>query len=600
MKRFIKTLNKKYTFTQIESTLIDQFIKNKNLKKNKFFDDYFTNNKTISDPKILKKFKKNTTIDKLFNAFEIMNKDKKISGVYYTSNQIIELMINNIVFKETDKIIDIGCGASNFLYFIGKKIKYQNPSLKMKDIIENNLYGIDNSKLAIIRSGLILNLLMIEFEEYEDINTNLYHTDTLSYQFKQKYDYVIGNPPYVRIQNLEEDTIKHIRNKYRFTKEGNIDIYIVFMEIGLNILKETGKLIYIVSNTFFRSSCCKKFRQFLIKDNIIEKIINLEDIVVFDDTNTYTCIIQMSKNKNDNKIKYHNVTDKNELLLVDEKDTNLPLIDNIVEKVMNKMLPIKKTERINYKEIILRDDGEPFVFINNDFIDKIESLKSLGEYCHINCGIATLADSLFILKADNNLNIEEGILKNIVKASKIKDPNYSNLQIVWPYDDEGKIIKENILKQKYPICYKYLLSIKEKLDKRDKGKINKMGWYAFGRSQGITSSFGKKILTSTMNLKPNFVIMNDINLTFYSGYSIKIKDESTISYNNLQKILNSEIMEKYIKTTSRTYSGGWKSYTKASMIKFGIPELNKNQIKLLTDLKDRNDINKFLNKIYKL
>ena len=264
------------------------------------------------------------------------------------------------------------------------------------------------------------------------------------------------------------------------------------MEIGLNILKETGKLIYIVSNTFFRSSCCKKFRQFLIQDNLIEKIINLEDIVVFDDTNTYTCIIQMSKNKINNKIKYHNVIDKSELILVDEKETNLPLIDNIVEKVINKMLPIKKTEKIKYKEIILRDNGEPFIFTNKNFINKVESFKSLGEYCHINCGIATLADSLFILKPDNNLNIEEGILKNIVKASKINDPKYSNLKIVWPYDDKGKIIKENILKQKYPNCYKYLLSIKEKLDKRDKGKINKMGWYAFGRSQGITSSFGKK------------------------------------------------------------------------------------------------------------
>ena len=136
MKRFIKSLNKKYSNHEIEATIIDQYIKSKNLSTNNFFNDYFNKNPSIEDKKVLKRFKKNATIDKLFNMFEIMNKDKKLSGVYYTSNQIIELMINNLVFKKTDKIIDISCGVSNFLYFIGKKIKYHNPDMKMKDIIQ--------------------------------------------------------------------------------------------------------------------------------------------------------------------------------------------------------------------------------------------------------------------------------------------------------------------------------------------------------------------------------------------------------------------------------------------------------------------------------
>ena len=601
MKRFIKSLNKKYSNHEIEATIIDQYIKSKNLSTNNFFNDYFNKNPSIEDKKVLKRFKKNATIDKLFNMFEIMNKDKKLSGVYYTSNQIIELMINNLVFKKTDKIIDISCGVSNFLYFIGKKIKYHNPDMKMKDIIQNNLYGIDNSNLAVIRSEIVLNLLMIEFNEYDEIKPNVYFTDTLGYNFKQKYDYVIGNPPYVRIQNLGEDTIKNIRENYRFTREGNIDMYIVFLEIGLNILKDSGKLIYIISNTFFRSNCCKKLREYMIQDNVIEKIINLEDIIVFDDTNTYTCIIQMCKNKKSKEILYHNVTDKSELELVDEVDTNLPIIDNIVEKVLNKMLPIKKTEKIKYKKVVLKDNGEPFVFDNNELIRKIESFKPLGEYCHINCGLATLADSLYILKPDNDFNLEKDMIRNVIKVSKTRSENdYDILNIVWPYDSKGKIIEENIIKTKYPNCYKYLLSIKKNLDKRDKGKINKAGWYAFGRQQGIVSSFGRKLVTSTMNLKPKFMDITDTELTFYSGYSIKLKDPGNLTYNTLQKILNSEIMEKYVLSTSRTYSGGWRSYTKSTMKTFGIPILNPKEVKHLEDLTDKKEIDMFLYKLYKI
>ena len=135
MKRFIKSIRKKYNIQEIETTIIYQYIKNKDLKKNNFFINYFKRYPVIEDKKIIKKFKTNATLNNLFNIFDILIKDKKMAGVYYTSKNIIELMINNIVFKKTDKIIDIGCGVSNFLYFIGKKIKYQNPEMKMKDIV---------------------------------------------------------------------------------------------------------------------------------------------------------------------------------------------------------------------------------------------------------------------------------------------------------------------------------------------------------------------------------------------------------------------------------------------------------------------------------
>ena len=138
-----------------------------------------------------------------------------------------------------------------------------------------------------------------------------------------------------------------------------------------------------------------------------------------------------------NVIKYYNVTKKSELELVDEKDTDLPIIDNLVDKMLNKMLPIKKTENIVYKDVILKDNGESFVFHNLNLIKSIESFKSLGEYCHINCGIATLADSSYIIKPENEHNIEEDVLRYIVKASRLKDDVQNHIvKIVWPYDSK--------------------------------------------------------------------------------------------------------------------------------------------------------------------
>ena len=111
-----------------------------------------------------------------------------------------------------------------------------------------------------------------------------------------------------------------------------------------------------------------------------------------------------------------------------------------------------------------------------------------------------------------------------------------------------------------------MLSVKEILDKRDNGKTNKISWYAFGRSQGLDTSFGKKILFSPMNLKPNFILSENEECTFYSGYCIKYNKD----YTWLLKELNSKKMEEYIQISSRDYRGGWKAYNKQVVQEFSI------------------------------
>jgi len=95
------------------------------------------------------------------------------------------------------------------------------------------------------------------------------------------------------------------------------------------------------------------------------------------------------------------------------------------------------------------------------------------------------------------------------------------------------------------------------LAKRDNGNPI-MPWYAFGRTQSLDTSFGKKIIFSPMNIKPNFILYENEECTFYSGYCIKYDGD----YYKLLKQLNSEVMEKFISISSRDFRGGWKAYNK--------------------------------------
>jgi adenine-specific DNA-methyltransferase len=95
---------------------------------------------------------------------------------------------------------------------------------------------------------------------------------------------------------------------------------------------------------------------------------------------------------------------------------------------------------------------------------------------------------------------------------------------LFPYyqDVTGKqrIIDEKTLQEQFPKTYSYFLKVKPALDRRDNGKPNAVAWYAFGRAQGLDSSFGKKIIFSPMNLAPNFILYEnpDVNGLFRIFY----------------------------------------------------------------------------------
>jgi hypothetical protein len=156
------------------------------------------------------------------------------------------------------------------------------------------------------------------------------------------------------------------------------------------------------------------------------------------------------------------------------------------------------------------------------------------------------------------------------KGSKLKNSEQKITEFVlFPYRQiNGKhtIIPEKELEEQFPLAYNYLLSVKPELDKRDNGTPNSVAWYAFGRSQGLDTSFGEKIIFSPMNDKPNFVPYDNPDCTFYSGYCIKFKGR----IDKLILQLNSDRMKKFVSMSSRDFRGGWKAYNKKIIENFEV------------------------------
>lgn len=493
---------------------------------------------------------------------------KKENGVVYTPEWIVNLILDKVAYRNNihnKTIIDPACGEGNFLIsvvdrFLNDCKKHNLDIDETKQLLTKNIIGFDIDEKAIQKCKKHLNNIASKYK-IEKVNWNIINCDGLDKNNINKYfkyfDYVVGNPPYIRIQHLGKERRKRIQQDWSFCKSGSTDIYIAFFEMGIQLLKDNAYLGYITPNTFFKTMTAKDLRIYLTKQKLIKEIINFHHHQIFISATTYSAITILQKNSPKNEFDYYS----------GDNVKNITFIDKI--KVLN----------LNSKQWILA---------SNKILKKINEIetrgKPLGEIADIHVGVTTLADNFYIfenpvingnkatitLKDGRRFTIEKDILKPIVKASILKSSDdEQNRYIIFPYKKQNAkhiIIPETELKTIYPLTYNYFLEIKERLLMRDKGKTNKVSWYAFGRSQGLDTSFGKKILTSPMNLKPRFVIWKKKEYTFYAGYCIKF--DGDLHY--LVKQLNSEDMNLYIKNVSRDYQHGYKAYSKTFISKFGI------------------------------
>ena len=129
------------------------------------------------------------------------------------------------------------------------------------------------------------------------------------------------------------------------------------------------------------------------------------------------------------------------------------------------------------------------------------------------------------------------------------------------------LLKEKELAGKYPEAYNYLLSVKEELISRDKGKIDSSKWYGYGRSQGLDNTNKHKIFFKTFNNKPKFYSIEE-DCLFANGYCFGFTTQKQLKsvFNNI----DIGELDFYIKSTSYAIDGGFYCYQKKYLENFAI------------------------------
>ena len=373
----------------------------------------------------------------------IINKNRY--GQYFTPKLIVDYMISLSNITKNSKILEPSSGEGIFINILEKN--------GFKNITG---YEIDN---------------MLYQNRNFVINKSFIDTD-----IKDKFDLVIGNPPYIRWKNLENELKEELKNHILWHKYFNslCDYSYIFILKSIELLKDGGELIFITPEYWLNTKYSLTLRNYMVKNGYFEQITHFNETPIFEKATVSTIIFKYikSKEKSNSKIKLTKYYSNSKL-------TN-KIIDNIQNKIEQKNTIYLEIEQFKKDERWLiasdRIKKELKIFENHCLIkNKIKTslfdlekdkYHTIGDICEIGNGMVSGLDKAFQIENIQNLNQNEK--KYILKVIKAKDlkPYYYNSITHYIYLYGIKNEKE--LKNDFPNFYNHFMEFKEKLDKRYK------------------------------------------------------------------------------------------------------------------------------------
>ena len=399
------------------------------------------------------------------------------------------------------------------------------------------------------------------------------------------FDAVVANPPYIRIQTLQEFSpteADYLKRRYTTASFGNFDIYVCFVEKGLSVLRDSGRLGFILPSKFFQTDYGKPLRGLLTKNQAVESVVDFSHLQVFDGPTTYTCLLFLSRTPR-KAVQYTRI----------ENTANLPSLTG-------------QPSTVPFAEL----SSGPWVFAGRDerrVFEKMErgSVLLIDLPSEISRGSSSGADDVFIVRKTEKsgvyvsrdgqkVRLEEGLLRIPLYATNFNRYRFgptSDERIIFPYwveDGSAKLMAEKDIKKDFPRAFEYLRARRQILNARKQFK----SWYSYSAPRNLVEHETANLLVPLLADRGLFSEFphddrNDFCLMASGGFSIKLSEAGAASPRFLLGLLNSRLLFAYLKSKSNVFRGGWITCTKQYVGPLPIRLADNDQQQEIVTLVDR-------------
>jgi methylase of polypeptide subunit release factors len=517
-------------------------------------------------------------------------------GAIYTRPEIVDFILDLAGYSEDRgslaavRVLEPSCGRGAFVTrILGRLIRSHLNDPTAKRWSDPRLDGairaidLDVRNLDLARTDALHALLAAGCDEARAASLcSLWFLqgDTLLTSWKQRFDLVAGNPPYVRIEDLPRAVLAAYRNAFD-TLGDRADVYVAFLELGLSLLSERGTLAYITANRFSRNLYGRRLRRYIADRYHVRAFVNMEHTQPFEKSvMAYPCVVVVDRERGEPTAS------------VSLSDLRQETLREVCECVQQRC-----ASGVVHLAARWHDDGGPWVETSRAHVaafDRLASLPLLEESAmstRVGIGIATGADAVFILPV-RSVEIEASCQVPLVMVGDIRNDGiqWSGSVLLDPFADADDGTLVNL--ETHPGLRDYLMRNEPALRARHVARTRPVNWYrTIDRIWKRVRATPKLLIPDIQS--PSATIVGYDEGGYQPHHNVYTVVSQGWNLRALQTILRSAIVRQQVLAWSVQMRGGgirWQAQTLRRVRVPGVDSLRLETLEALSELAMSSDL----------
>ena len=381
----------------------------------------------------------------------------------------------------------------------------------------------------------------------------LHHDDFLFLPLEQRFSHIVGNPPYIRLENLPKDLLKAYRSRWRSLFD-RADLYVAFIEKSLELLQPDGRLGFICADRWMKNRYGGPLRSIVAREFHLESYVDFTGCpAFFDEVDAYPAVTVIRKGKGDStRVAFRPAISREALV---------PLAKALTSTT--------KHPQVSLISGVCRND-QPWSFNENggmEIVRKLEAsfpvLEEAG--CKVGIGVATGADAIFI-GSDARLEVEPERKLPLITTKDIRNGRveWGGNFVLNPFEADGSLVDPD----KYPKFRAYIERHRELIQKRNVAGRNPKGWFRTIDRIHANLTNTPKLLIPDIKGSAHVVLETG---HYYPHHNLYFVTSETWDLKVLQMILSSRVAHAFIAAYSPRLRGNFLRFQAQYLRRIRIP-----------------------------